>query len=413
MSLEPTVDLGEDLVHSEHEEALPTVGLGRPLPYTRSRLIGRGGSSEVFEAFDPVLRRVVAVKLLALPTDRTRFLREARIMAQLEHPHIVPVHDFGVTPDDTAWISMALVRGDTMDAWGRGLGERRLTREGLLDVLDVMDKVCDAVAYAHARGVLHLDLKPTNVMIGDFGRVMLMDWGISRVTVGDMPSAPGADGRLYGTPGYFAAEQVNRPEAVDARTDVFGLGGLLYAVLAQAPPHQGASSAEILSAASDGRVTPLGEHLGDAIPPELDHLVMSALSADMDERPSSARDFQAALRRLRRSTWSLPTRRIPAGAHIVTAGERGEEAYVIAAGTCEVRDSEGTVVRTLSDGDVFGELAVLSGAPRSMDVVAVTEVELHVVGRQALSSGMGLGTWAGRFARALARRFQELEARGS
>jgi len=404
-----TVDLGEDLVGR-------TVDLPPQLPapadsrFEPVRLLGRGGSGDVFEARDPLLRRRVAIKVLSVPVDQARFLREARIMAQLEHPHIVPVHDFGVDADGTPWLAMTLVEGQTLDAWARGLGQDRLGREGLLDALDVLDRVCDALAYAHDRGVLHLDLKPNNVMIGDFGRVWLMDWGIARVLAGDIPQAPGA-GRIYGTPSYVAPEQVNDPEAVDARTDVFGLGALLYAVLTGQAPHGTGSVQATLRAASASRVRPVAELVSHALPTGLAALVDDALSRDPDQRPASAATFQRRLRTIRRSTWSLPQRVVEPGQAVVRTGQPGHEAFVIASGTCEVRTAAGQVVRALGPGDVFGELAVLSGAPRSMDVIAVDRVVLHVVDRQALTSGLGLGTWAGRFARALALRFAELEAR--
>lgn len=402
-----TVDLGGEPSEPGDELGVTTHGAApRPLPFTPSRMVGRGGSSEVFEAYDPVLRRRLALKLLSIPSDGPRFLREARIMAQLEHPHIVPVHDYGIAPDGTAWISMALVEGQTLDAWARDLGARRLTREGVLDVLDIIDRVCDAVAYAHSRGVLHLDLKPTNIMVSAFGRVMLMDWGIARVEDAHLQTSAGS----YGTPGFVAPEQVNTPDAVDERTDVFGLGGVLYAILTHAPPHAEDTDAARLRAAGERPVRRPSD-LGREVPAALIDLIMSALAFEPEARPASISALQATLREIRRSPWSLPRRHVAAGEAIVRIGEVGDEAFVIASGTCEVREADGEVLRTLGEGDVFGELAVLTRATRSKDVVAVDDVVLHVVSRSAMGTGLGLGTWAGRFARALARRFQEAEAR--
>lgn len=396
-----TVDLG-----GPGEPAPDGLGHGRPLPHTDLRLIGRGGSSEVFEAFDPVLRRRVAVKVLIRPVEQARFLREARIMAQLKHPHIVPVHDYGVAPDGSAWLCMALVEGTTLDVWVRGLGERRFTRGGLLDLLDQVDRVCDALAYAHSRGVLHLDLKPANVMVSDFGRVMLMDWGIAR----QIGVPGGTGGPLYGTPSFVAPELLNNPDTVDVRADVFGLAGLLYACLTDRPPHQGPNRAATLTRASHGTV-PTPEDLDPSVPDALVTLVMQGLERDPAGRPPSVAAFQGRLRQLRRSSWSLPTRRVPAGAFVIRSGEHGEQAFVVAEGAFEVRDPEGAVVRRMGPGEVFGELAVLTRRRRSMDVVALQDGVVHVVSREALASGLGLGTWAGAFARALAKRFAELESR--
>ena len=405
-----TVDLGEDLVGkiSELPPQLPAPAASR---YQLVRLLGRGGSGDVFCAKDPLLRRQVAIKVLGIPVDTARFLREARIMAQLEHPHIVPVHDFGVGEDGTPWIAMTLIEGRTLGEWARELGDDRLQREGLLDVLDILDRICDALAYAHSRGVLHLDLKPTNVMVGDFGRVWLMDWGIARVLTGDLLDAPGAGGKIYGTPSYVAPEQVTSPDDLDERTDIYGLGALLYALLCGEAPHGTGAVKEVLRAAARSKVIPLEERVQHALPAGLSSLVADSLDRNPDLRPQSVAVFQARLRAIRRSTWTLPQRSVAPGEAVVRMGEQGTEAFVITSGTCEVRNGDGEVVRTLGPGDVFGELAVLSGGVRSMDVIAKDAVVLHVVDRKALASGMGLGTWAGRFARALAVRFAELEQR--
>ncbi|HTO88215.1 MAG TPA: serine/threonine-protein kinase, partial [Thermoanaerobaculia bacterium] len=144
--------------------------------YTIREEIGRGGMGTVYLADDAALERPVALKVLTLEEGASQaesLLREARVMAKLEHPGLVPVHDAGLLPDGRVYYAMKFVAGERLDhyaASGRTLWDR----------LAVFQKICDAVAFAHARGVLHRDLKPENVMIGAFGEVLVMDWGVAR-----------------------------------------------------------------------------------------------------------------------------------------------------------------------------------------------------------------------------------------
>jgi len=169
--------------------------------------IGRGGMGIVFRAHDRDLDRDVAVKVTAWQTesDAARLRREARTLASLEHAGIVPVHEAGRLPDGRVFLVMGLARGERLDAHTRRLP--------LADRLRVFDRICDTVAFAHARGVIHRDLKPANIMVGTFGQVLILDWGLAG------GSEPG------GTEGYMAPEQSTpRP---DARVDVYALGAIL------------------------------------------------------------------------------------------------------------------------------------------------------------------------------------------
>src|SRR5260370_3458242 len=143
-------------------------------------------------------------------------VKEARILARLEHPSIVPVHDCGVLPDGRFYYAMKMVRGNRLD---KEVGPAM----ALTERLQLFQKICDAVAFAHAHGVIHRDLKPQNIMVGPFGEVLVLDWGVARQI------GPGADGAVVGTPGYMAPEQATGDAAlVDARADVYALGGSLY-----------------------------------------------------------------------------------------------------------------------------------------------------------------------------------------
>ncbi len=185
---------------------------------TRYRLVrelGRGGMGVVYEAYDSELDRAVALKVTDV-TSRVaeRLAREARIVARLEHPGIVPVHDVGTLADGRIYYTMKLVRGVDLRAWATG--DRSRT-----DALRLFTRVCEAVAFAHANGVVHRDLKPENVMVGEFGAVLVMDWGVAHAA-----DDPVAERAIVGTPGYMAPEQ-SRGELADARADVYALGAML------------------------------------------------------------------------------------------------------------------------------------------------------------------------------------------
>jgi eukaryotic-like serine/threonine-protein kinase len=182
--------------------------------YRLLREIARGGMGVVYEAEDVELQRRVAIKVLATELasrDAVERMRvEARVIAQLEHPGIVPLHDAGTLPDGRVFYVMKLIRGRT-------LAES--------DHLRIFLRVCEAVAFAHARGVIHCDLKPSNVMVGEFGEVLVMDWGVAK-SIGE--------NAIAGTRGFMPPEQ-ERGEALDATADVFALGVMLKMMSPRSP----------------------------------------------------------------------------------------------------------------------------------------------------------------------------------
>ena len=175
--------------------------------------LGRGGMGIVFRGRDRALDRDVAIKVTAWSTaaDADRLRREARTLASLEHPGIVPVHDVGQLADGRVYSVMRLVRGERLDASAHTLP--------LPDRLRLFDRICDTVSFAHARDVVHRDLKPANIMVGPFGQVLLLDWGLAR------PGSSLPGGAAEGTDGYMAPEQ--RTGVADTRSDVYALGAIL------------------------------------------------------------------------------------------------------------------------------------------------------------------------------------------
>jgi serine/threonine protein kinase len=191
--------------------------------YQLLSILGRGGMGVVYLAHDTVLDREVALKIVERPSED---VNEARILARLEHPGIVPVHDFGELPDGRLFYAMKRVKGDRLDRWmasSRDLSER----------LGVFLRVCETVAFAHAHGVVHRDLKPENVMVGEFGEVLVLDWGVAQLRNADCGLR--IEGAIVGTPDYMAPEQARGDAGVDHRADVFALGAMLESIAETAP----------------------------------------------------------------------------------------------------------------------------------------------------------------------------------
>jgi tetratricopeptide (TPR) repeat protein len=291
----------------------PAPAADPPLPagdrYRFGPEIARGGMGVVLEARDEALGRELAVKVLSEryrddPAMRRRFVEEARIGGQLQHPGIVPVYDLGESADRSPYFTMKLVRGRTLAEWLAGRPDPADDRPRLLAVVL---QVCQAVAYAHARGIVHRDLKPSNVMVGAFGEVQVMDWGLAKVLGGgEKPGAPTARdaaggsasraGTVMGTLSYMPPEQARGESArLDERADVFALGGILCAVLTGQAPY-GGDGTELHTRAMVGDLGEAYDRLGDSgADAELTSLVRRCLAAQPEGRPRDAGAVAAEL----------------------------------------------------------------------------------------------------------------------
>ena len=254
--------------------------------------VARGGMGVVLRAYDSDLDRELAIKLLSpdiAPDSEAgrRFVQEARVAGQLDHPGVLPVYEAGSLPDGRSYFAMPFVRGRTLAAL---LADRPDPRQGVDRWLGVFERVCAAVAYAHGRGVVHRDLKPANVMLGPHGQVVVMDWGVAAVRATGSPW--GVNDRGYwvsGTPAYMPPEQARGHADADPRTDVFGLGGILCEILTGEPPYVGDDAASVTRRAAAGDQADLQARLAicgaDA---RLVALTRACLSPDPADRPADA-----------------------------------------------------------------------------------------------------------------------------
>jgi eukaryotic-like serine/threonine-protein kinase len=290
--------------------------------YSIDGLIARGGMGTVYKGHDPDLGRRVAIKVLRTdlhdkPTMIRRFVEEAQIGGQLQHPGIVPIYEMGTFADRRPFFSMKLVKGHTLAAL---LESRKDPASELPRFLGIFEQIAQTMAYVHARGVIHRDLKPSNVMVGAFGEVQVMDWGLAKVLPGGTTSddqtlggsPPGSvlhtvrsnshddasvAGTVLGTPSYMAPEQARgQMELIDERTDVFGLGSILCEILTGKPALIGQSHREILMLTARGDLTKTFKRLdASGADQKLIDLTRRCLHPEPNQRPNHAGEVSSAI----------------------------------------------------------------------------------------------------------------------
>ena len=318
-------DIENSLSELCHDEAvLSSTEIGVSIQHDRyklDRLHATGGTGRVWLARDRDLGREVALKELRTSAAQSakvygRFLREAQITGQLEHPGIVPVYELTRHADGKQpFYTMRFVRGRTLTeairAYHRekALGQARQLEQ--LTLLNAFVGVCNTIAYAHSRGVIHRDLKGQNVVLGDFGEVMVLDWGLAKLldrpgedcvtqplaVAGTLEAEATQEGQVMGTPAYMAPEQAGgQLELVDRRTDVYGLGAILYELLTGRPPFIGVDTQDVLSQVRDKEPS-LPSQICEDVPPALEAICLTALAKNPQERFHSATELALEVQR--------------------------------------------------------------------------------------------------------------------
>jgi len=412
------------------------------------REVSRGGIGRIEAALDPVIGRKVAIKMLReelKDEDQValQFGHEAQITGQLEHPNVVPIYDLG-EDENGQFIVMKLIEGKSFADLVKEEAAHGDQPAALQRLVHIVLRLCDALSYAHSRGVIHCDLKPDNVMVGDHGQVYLMDWGAAlllaqhherhadasmevRESQGSLAAgwhecpesfirltaAGWGSNSLNGTPAYMAPEQLlGRTDSIDARTDVFGLGGILYEILTGDPPN---AQRRILGQGIHIPLSmPTESSLWPQLPPGLCSIALKALSPRQEDRHQSVGELRTDLERFLSGGGWFETKIFEAGASIVTEGEPGDAAYIIESGSCEVFkliDGKQVLVRRLNPGDVFGETAVFTGSPRTASVIARERSSLKVITGPSLNRELDHNPWLAAFVRSLAALFKEADER--
>ncbi len=308
----------------------------RERKYDIGAIIAEGGMGTVVEAQEKVLRRKVAMKMMhhsGMQEELVRFIEEVQITGQLEHPNIVPVYELGVDEENHVFYTMKLVRGATLHDVLQRIAQNdaaALEKYPLGVLLTIFQKVCDALAFAHSKGVIHRDLKPANIMLGEYGEVLVMDWGLARASgrnesggtepartlVSSSRQDEGSEmmtmaGMVLGTPQYMPPEQARgETDKFDARTDVYSLGAVLYHILTLDPPIIGDDVGQLLQSVADGKVAPhvatrgpnrvestrnLPHIPGGKIPESLAAITRRAMAMEQADRYPTVKDIQSAV----------------------------------------------------------------------------------------------------------------------
>jgi serine/threonine protein kinase len=261
----------------------------RELDYVTLNKLGEGGIGTVHLARQIALGREVALKQIHQQSSRRQsvrdeFLTEAALTGKLEHPNIVPIYEVGESASGELFYSMKNVKGL---AWDQTIDDLTLDQN-----LEILIDVCDAIAFAHEKGVTHRDLKPQNIMTGGFGEVLVLDWGLA------VPGVPGADVKASpgGTPGYMAPEMVNPPFLVGPRSDVYLLGAILFRFLTGKAPHAGKSAREAMISASKNEIDDAGPIQGQERIGAFLEVALQAMATAPADRFQTAGDFQQAVR---------------------------------------------------------------------------------------------------------------------
>ncbi len=276
--------------------------------------VARGGMGTVYLALDSDLHRRVALKVLTLPDDSGRMVarmrEEARVVASLEHPSIIPIHDVGLLPDGRVYYAMKYVQGETLTDW-------LAHRPAMNSKIRLIQQVCDAMAFAHSRGIIHRDLKPDNIMVGSFGEVLVMDWGVAkemrpnkgaRYAGSSAPAGGAADmdatadgptsqGSVIGTPAFMSPEQAaGDADSVDARSDVYAIGATLFYALTGRPPLDSRSASEMHRDRQAGKA-PDPRRFESTVPRPLAAICLKALAKEPRLRYQGADELSADIGR--------------------------------------------------------------------------------------------------------------------
>ena len=356
--------------------------------YRALELLGVGGCGRVVRAWDGVLKRVVAHKRVTsdAPVYREMLRREARLLAWLDHPGAVPVFDGGFTEDD-AFYTMRVLNGETL--------RDRLDREPRLPIREavrILARVGETMANAHAKGVLHLDLKPANIMLLPYGQVCVLDWGLAkfhdraayeafRTAFEDADLAiESGYGGVGGTPAYMPVEQAVGSE-LKPTADIFACGTMLYEMLVGALPHPIRASPRAVLQKALVEVVPPRTLRGD-LPEALEALCLAMLERDPDDRPPGFEAVLRALDGLTQGVYGAEERVLEPGDVLFREGDVGTEAFQILSGRVSVHldgPDGATEIAQRTVGDLIGEMAVVSGAPRSATVTALEPTRVSVV----------------------------------
>lgn len=391
--------VGEDLDHASSRDR-----------YVRENLLGIGGMGEVHLCKDRVTGRLVALKVMdaeraKMPELRARFLREARVQGQLEHPSIVPVYDIARDSAGERYFTMKRIAGVTLDDVLASVAARdpwsvkRFSRKKLLEIFC---ELCLVVDYAHSRGVIHRDIKPQNTMIGELGELYLLDWGLAKIAsasgvdVQDEHTPQTVEGQILGTPGYMAPEQATSANTVDKRADIYALGAILFEILTLQPLHSGDGARALLHSTHVGADARASIRAPEQdVPPELEAVCVKATADEPRGRFASARELYEAVDRYLQGDRDVGLRRELATRHAEAAEEAAMRA--LTSSNPGIHRSRGLqhagralALEPDSAGAQRALMALLLEPPPDLPPEVSAAVEQHAAGEARFASAVGV-----------------------
>ncbi len=381
------------------------------------KIFNKGGMGTIFSVLDRDLHRMLAMKVM-LPSGKNNldtvesFVKEAKVTGFLEHPNIIPVHEFGLLPETGFFFTMKLAQGETLRdiicQMRRGHPEYLETYNTYL-LLTIFRKVCDAVSYAHSMGIIHQDIKPNNIIVGRYGQVFLIDWGTAKIATHlqkepdpvkrDFLAAMGAHARpqpedsvrVQGSPAYMSPEQAKGASHLsDQRSDIFLLGSTLYAMFTLQLPYMGKSTRAVMQKARLRKLIPPQLRSPDRqIPEEICRVIMKAMAYKQEERYQTVEAFAQDIDQLIAGKWRQQKLKVfRTGAMLMREGNTGTEAYLILSGSVLVtKEMSGTkvVLGTYQQGEIIGEMSLISDKPRSATIQALEKTTVAVLTKQLLA----------------------------
>lgn len=376
-----------------------------------------GGMGSILKVFDQHLRRTTAMKVLlpSLKGDESTlndFIREAQITGILEHPNIIPVHELGLLPNMGLFFTMKLAHGEALNQVIKELKKKNplyVEKYNLYNLLRIIRKVCDAISYAHSFDIIHQDIKPHNMMVGQFGEVLLMDWGVARY-IGDpknesdparreilediLKSSQQDEDLIKGSPTYMSPEQTKGdPRLLDKQTDIFLLGATMYHLFTFETPYKGNDVYEIIHKAEKrDLIDPQERNPRAQIPEELSRIILKAMAFEKAQRYQTIEEISSDIDALMSGKWMKQEKMVfEKGQLLMAEGETGEEAYLIMEGRVEVyKRIKDTKVRlgVLETGSIVGEMALITKEARSASVAALEKTEAAVLTQHLLSENL-------------------------
>ena len=374
--------------------------------------VGQGGMGLINAVEDTTFSRTLAMKVLSPKYIQDEaitkaFIEEAHITAQLQHPNIIPVHDLGVTPETgNQFYTMKLVEGSSLqDVINNLIKEdpKHLKDYNLFNMMSIFKKVCDAVSYAHSKSIIHRDIKPGNIMVGQFGEVLLLDWGLAKhsnqeefinleekleqSSIDD--SMMTVDGIIKGSLAYLSPEQAHGDiKEVDHQTDIFLLGATLYHMLTLQPPYQSNSLTEIIQMAEDASFPhPSKTKNGQHIPEALSNLILKSMAKDKTQRFKSVAELCTKIDDYLQGRNINNLKVFEPGEILIRYEESDNETFIVVSGKVEIsRNIDGveTIIETVEKGAVIGELAALTHSLRSATVRALEKTEVMIISKQLM-----------------------------